>query len=92
MRRVIALLEDFMQRNVDRLLEAMRPEARRVQRELSELQVRYGELNDEFQRFRLQLDQTGRIARRLDRAISLLENVGARDHEAYASGYWGYYS
>ena len=92
MRRVIALLEDFMQRNVDRLLEAMRPEARRVQRELSELQVRYGELNDEFQRFRLQLGQTGRITRRLDRAVSLLENVGARDDEAYASGYWGYYS
>ena len=81
-----------MQRNVDRLLEAMRPEARRVQRDLSELQVRYGELNNEFQQFRLQLSQTGRIAQRLDRAISLLENVGARNDQADASGYWGDYS
>ena len=88
------MLEDFMQRSVDKLIETVRPDALRVQRELSELQVhhgvlqvRYGELVDEFQHFRLQLRQTGRIARRLDRAASEFEN--ARNDQAHASGWWG---
>ena len=57
-----------MQRASESLMRIIRPEARRVHSELEELRIQHTNLQGEFQRFRVQLARTSRVARRVDRA------------------------